>query len=88
MLNGCATTLSQSAASVKDADMKMVENCKFLGEVYGSSYWAGFTVDALVEAAKNEARGKAASLGATHIVWQGISGSNARIARGSAYLCK
>ena len=87
MLNGCATTLSQSAANVKDADMKMTENCKFLGEVCGSSTWGG--IEARVEAAKNEVREKAASLGATHIVWQGISSSGAQIVvSGKAYLCK
>ena len=88
MLNGCATTLSQSAARVVDADTKMTENCKFLGDVLGSSGWGGFGISVGVNNAKNEAREKAASMSATHIVWHGVSGGTCPSVSGKAYLCK
>ena len=70
MFTGC-TTLSQSAARVMDADMKMTDNCQFLGDVYGSSGWGNIAASVGIENAKNEAREKAASMGATHIIWTG-----------------
>lgn len=87
MLTGCATTLSQSAARVIDADMKMAENCKFIGDVHGSSGWGNLAASAGIENAKNEAREKAAAMGATHIVWTGMAGGYSPYISGKAYLC-
>lgn len=88
MLTGCATTLSQSAARLIDADMKMTENCKFIGDVHGSSGWGNLAASTGIENAKNEAREKAATMGATYIVWTGMAGGYSPYVSGKAYLCK
>ena len=88
MLNGCATTLSQSAARVIDADMKMTDKCQFLGDVHGSSGWGNLAASVGIENAKNEAKEKAASMGATHIVWTGMAGGYSPYVSGKAYVCK
>lgn len=88
ILIGCATTLSKSAAEVKDADMKMVETCQFLGDVHGSSGWGNLAASTGMQNAKNEAREKAASMEASHIVWTGIAGGYSPYISGKAYLCK
>jgi len=88
VLNGCATTLSQSAARVKDADMKMTDNCQFLGDVYGSSGWGNIAASMGIENAKNEAREKAATMGASHIIWTSTTGGYSPYVSGKAYLCK
>ena len=83
-LSGCATTPSQSAARVKDADMKMIENCQFLGDVHGTSGVGALFASVGIENAKNEAREKAASMGATHIVWSSIAGGEGPYVSGKA----
>jgi len=88
ILPGCATTLSQSAARVKDADMRMVENCQYVGEVHGSSGWGNLAASTGIENAKNETREKVAAMGASHVVWAGISGGYSPYVSGKAYLCK
>jgi len=88
ILNGCATTLSQSAARVIDADMTMIGNCQFLGDVHGSSHWGKLADPLGIRIAKNESREKAASMGATHIVWTFIAGGYSPLVSGKAYLCK
>jgi len=40
-----------------------------------------------MENAKNEAREKAAQLGATDVVWQAVSGGYSPYATGRAYAC-
>jgi hypothetical protein len=81
LCGGCATTPSASAAKVADADENMV------GQVQGSSGWGGLAASTGMENAKNEAREKAAQLGATHIVWQAISGNYTPYVTGHAYSC-
>ena len=88
ILNGCATIPSQSAARVVDADMKITDNCQFIGDVYGTSGWGNLAASVGIENAKNEAREKAASMGATHIVWEGVTGGYSPYVSGKAYLCK
>ena len=88
LLNSCATTPSQSAAKIRDADMNMVENCQFLGDVNGVSGWGNLAASVGVENAKNEAREKAASMGATHIVWSNVSGGYCSFVNGKAYRCE
>jgi len=88
VLNGCATTLSQSAARVMDADMKMANDCQFLGEVHGTSGWGNLAASTGIENARNEAREKAASKGATHIVWTNVAGGYSPYVSGTAYRCK
>lgn len=88
MVSGCATTLTSSAVRIVDADMKMTENCQFIGDVHGSSGWGNLAASTGMENAKNEAKEKAAAMGATHIVWIGVAGGYSPYANGKAYLCK
>ena len=85
---GCATTPSVDAARVADADEKSVADCRFVGEVQGSSGWGNLAASAGMENAKNEAREKAAKFGATNIIWQTVSGRYSPYASGRAYACK
>ena len=87
LLAACATTPSAAASKVADADENMVAACRFLGEVQGSSGWGNIAASAGMENAKNEAREKAAQLGATHVVWQAVSGGYSPYATGRGYSC-
>jgi hypothetical protein len=87
-LSGCATTPSVEAAKVADADESSVVDCRFVGEVQGSSGWGNLAASTGMENAKNEAREKAAKLGATNIVWQSVSGGYSPYATGRAYACR
>lgn len=84
----CATTPSASASRVADADQGMVAGCQFVGEVQGSSGWGGLAASTGMENAKNEAREKAAKLGATNIIWHSIAGGYAPYVSGRAYSCR
>ena len=86
-VSSCATTPSAPAAHVRDADEKMVESCEFLAQVHGSSGWGGLAASTGMENAKTEAREKAASLGASHVVWATVSGGYAPNVSGRAYRC-
>jgi hypothetical protein len=90
LLSGCATTHTQSAAiTVKDMGIQVPRNCQYLGDVHGSSLWGGSMGYSLgVENAKNEARDKAAEMGATHIFWNSTTGGMNTSATGNAFLCK
>jgi S1-C subfamily serine protease len=67
-----------------EADAKMVENCKFLGSVEGSSFWG------IKERTMKDALKRAAEKGATHVVFgeliRDIYGTAPHIS-GKAYLC-
>jgi hypothetical protein len=65
----------------------MVASCKYLGEVQGSSGWGNLAASAGMENAKTEARENASKLGATHVVWNNISGGMAPSVSGKAYQC-
>ncbi len=84
----CATTLSSTAIKIKEADIKTVENCKYLGEVHGSSGWGNLGASVAMQNAKNEALEKAAKLGATHVIWNNITGGYSPYVSGKAYYCK
>ena len=87
LVSSCATTRSAPASQVRDADEKMVEHCEFLAQVHGSSGWGGLAESTGMENAKTEAREKAASLGASHVVWATVSGGYAPNVSGRAYRC-
>ena len=88
LLQGCVTIRTEAAAKVKDADARKVANCTYLGDISGSS---GASVvlanDASVENAKNDAAEKAASMGATHVVWGPFSGGEKTTIQGRAFKC-
>lgn len=87
IMAGCSTRITPRAAAVIDADEAMVNRCAFLGNVQGSSGWGNLAASVGMENAKTEAREKAATLGATHIVWGNISGGYSPYVSGRAYLC-
>lgn len=86
-VSSCATAPSAAAGRVQEADTQMVASCKYLGEVQGSSGWGNLAASAGMENSKNEARENAAKLGATHVVWNQVSGGYAPYATGKAYKC-
>jgi hypothetical protein len=88
ILSGCATTSSSHAMKIKDADAKIIENCRYLGDVYGSSGWGNLAASTGIQNAKNEAREQAVTLGATHIVWTNVAGGYSPYVSGRAYRCK
>ncbi len=85
---GCATVLSSKAAAVLDADQKIVESCKFVGSVTGTSGWGDLVEAVGIRNAKNEAREKATRLNATHIVWTNVEGGHNPQVTANAYRCK
>lgn len=87
LLASCAVTPSREATAVHDADAAMVSACKFVGYVSGTSGWSGLAADAGEANAQNEAREKAAQLGATDIVWQTVHSGWGSTANGDAYRC-
>jgi uncharacterized protein YcfL len=88
LMTGCTTSLSARAVKVQDADMTIMERCKFVADVQGSSGWVNLAASAGMQNAKNEAREQAAEMGATHIIWTGVAGGYSPYATGKAYICK
>jgi hypothetical protein len=84
---GCALPTSQQARSVKSADEAMITTCEYLDEVTGWSGWGNLAQDAGMENARNQARERAAELGATHVVWRGLAGGYAPNVVARAYRC-
>ncbi|HEY7872228.1 MAG TPA: DUF4156 domain-containing protein [Rudaea sp.] len=88
LVSGCAVAPSAAAARVQEADAQIVASCKYLGDVQGSSGWGNLAASAGMENAKSEARESAAKLGATHIVWNNITGGSSPYVSGKAYRCQ
>lgn len=87
---GCASTPTPKAASIVEADERMVVECKFLGSVFGDTAYGGFANDLAANNAKVDLLEKAAKLGATHVVITSLHGgslSSQGKAEGRAYLC-
>jgi hypothetical protein len=70
ILAACASPApSATARSVRDGDPAVVNrDCKLLGTVSGRSMWGG-SDETRREIAINDAREKAAAMGATHVVF-------------------
>jgi hypothetical protein len=86
-LTGCATTKSAMATRILEADEKVVSQCKYLGDVSGTSGWGNLAASTGINNAKNQAFERAAALGATHVVWTQISGGYSPFVNGRAYKC-
>jgi hypothetical protein len=87
LLCGCATRLPSSAFNIREADEKMICNCKYLGDVHGSSGWGNLAASTGIQNAKIEALKMASQLGATHVQWTSISGGYSPYVNGRAYMC-
>ena len=86
----CASS-PQVAGDVREGDPAVLNrDCKLLGTVNGRSLFGGISDETKTTAAMNDAREKAAKLGATHLVYvstdkSGAFGSGYATAR--AYRC-
>jgi hypothetical protein len=63
LLPACAAELSPQGAQVQVSDEQMVHTCQYLGDVNGNSSDAS--------TARNDARNRAAAMGATNVVFIG-----------------
>lgn len=88
LVSTCATSPSNRARKIQEVEYAIVKNCRFLGDVYGSA--GRVNVDASISSqdAKNKALDRAASLGATHVVWTNIVGGPNPYVLGYAYRCR
>jgi len=93
-LCACASSTSPSAtaSSVRsDGDPAMLNReCKLLGTVNGRSLFGGGSDEAKVQSAMNDAREKAAAMGATNVVFMKADASgmlSAGQASARAYRC-
>ena len=87
-LGACATTTSASSP-VADLAPDRTDECTFLGDVNGSQYSGMLFAGPGLEGARNSVRKKAASMGATHVVWGPLAAGGAvQVANGRAYRCE
>jgi len=75
------------AAKIVDATEADVAHCTFLKDVDGRSVFGERLKGPAVEKAKEDARGEAAKLGATHIVWGKPNSTDVTTITGKAYRC-
>jgi hypothetical protein len=75
------------AARIADATETDVAHCAFLKDVDGRSVFGERLKGPAVEKAKEDARGEAAKLGATHIVWGKPNSADVTTISGKAYRC-
>ena len=87
LLISCATKLSEQAAMIKDIDIMKTNDCTYVGDVDGTSGLGELSASTGISNAKNEAREKAAKLGATHIAWKVVNGGYSPFVSGQAYQC-
>lgn len=90
LATACASTATGPAASIIEADDRMVESCRFLGSVTGKSLIGGAAQRTGANNAKVDARKQAARLGATHIVFTAVDGggwNDTGEAQARAYKC-
>ncbi|MFO1317502.1 MAG: DUF4156 domain-containing protein [Burkholderiales bacterium] len=90
VLGACASSATQPASGVKEGDPATVNrDCKLLGTVAGRSVFGG-SEESRRDSAMNDARAKAAALGATHVVFVNVDNSgmlNTGHATARAYRC-
>ncbi|MDB4987437.1 MAG: hypothetical protein JWN04_2615 [Myxococcaceae bacterium] len=85
----CAPRLSSAAQTIRAADQQMVVGCTLLGYVHGTSGFGGPGGSSIgMERSMGQALNKAAELGATHIIWNSVSGGYSSSAHGMAYACR
>ncbi len=75
------------AEKIIDATDADVAHCTFLKDVDGRSVFGERLKGPAVEKAKEDARGEAAKLGATHIVWGKPNSTDVTTITGKAYHC-
>lgn len=89
LLAACVSTqpVSRSPA-VTPATAEQVAGCQYVDDLVGVSGMYGVFADKGIENARKKALEKAASLGATHVVWADANtGYGSTSAAGKAYRC-
>ena len=76
LVSSCASTPSPSAATIKEADAKMVEKCQFVGSVFGNSMLGVAVASTSASNAITDAKEKASKLGGTHIVVESMKAAD------------
>jgi len=83
-----ATQPGEPGSSVKPATEVQVRACTYLDDVTGTSAHYGAFAGRGITNSREEATARAASLGATHIVWSpASSGYGSTTVSGKAYRC-
>lgn len=86
LLAGCSSV--KSIATIKETVLSEVAECQFVASVSGTSGWGGLAASKGIENAKEEAKQAAFNKGASHVVWQAISGGYSPSVSANAYNCK
>ena len=86
LISGCAYYPSKRSIGIVESDYKDVAKCKLVGQVYGDQKAMPFLAVGL-EIAKDEAKDRAAMIGATHVSWDELNTRGAPFAIGRAYQC-
>lgn len=76
-----------AGSKVHDADEAKVAHCTFVADVEGRSVFGERLKEQAVKKAKEDARGKAASAGATDVVWGKVSSTDVTTIAAKAYHC-
>jgi hypothetical protein len=84
LLGAAMPARAEKIADATDAD---VAQCTFLKDVDGRSVFGERLKGPAVEKAKEDARGEAGKLGATHIVWGKPNSTDVTTITGKAYRC-
>jgi hypothetical protein len=95
LLAGAVThAASLPPGKILDLDPHQAHYCHPNGNVTGAYNWTNSTSPETTEAAKAQARARAAALGATHILWTRMTssyssaGSGRSEVAGQAYICR
>ena len=89
-----STELTVEGSRVLAAERPPGPNCESRGEVTGESHLSGVPPERLIRAAINDARNKAAAMGASYLHTQptqlvpGEQGPTGATTTGTAYLCR
>ena len=86
---GCASGVgSNTPQGIQVTNQEGISGCSYVSDVYGSSPFYGVFAGPAMDGARNAALLEAQKLGATHVVFQGVSPNrDGTVATGQAYNC-
>ena len=89
-LIGCASGTSLTVPQgITVADEKMIADCHFISDVFGSSPFYGIFANSAINSSRQAAMESAKGMGATHIVFDEVYASrDGTIANAKAYSCR
>lgn len=85
LISGCASP--GIVGTIKEGTLSDVEGCQYIAHVTGTSGWGGVAASTGIANAKEEAKQQAIDSGATHIVWQDVSGGFSPNVSANSYKC-